>query len=164
MRYVTAIAAFCLVLALNNCGYHLAGHGRGVVPDDVNIVNVTGVDASAHNFLDAWRRYVSDHANGFVVGKDHADAELRLGVFSESFSPVAFDAAGIATTYRLSRSGSLGLWRKGVRIWSSGVISVQGDVYAVGGPTSIEASRTRLRHDLNRQWMSEAWMKLSSGF
>ena len=156
---------FYLALALNSCGYHLAGQGRGVMPADVSIVKVTGVDnESTHNLLKAWRRYVSDHAKGFVVGEDHADVELRLGAISESFNPVSFDASGVAITYRLSRSGSISLWRKDVRIWSSGIISVQGDVYAVGGPTSIEASRTRLRRDLNRQWIREAWMRLSSGF
>jgi len=157
-------AVLCLTLVLGACGYHLAGQGRGTVPEDVGIVNVTGTDPSARSILSAWRRYVSDHAKGFVVGTDHADAELRLGAISESFNPVSFDASGVAIAYRLSRSGSISLWRKNVRIWSSGAISVQGDVYAVGGPTSIEASRTRLRRDLDRQWIREAWLKLSSGF
>jgi len=157
-----AIVAVALVLGA--CGYHLAGQGRGAVPEDVSIVKVTGDDASARNIVTAWRNYVSDHAKGFVVGEDHADAELRLGAISETFKPVSFDAAGVAITYRLSRSGSISLWRKDVRIWSSGAISVQGDVYAVGGPTSIEASRARLRRDLDRQWIREAWLKLTSGF
>ncbi|MDQ6958776.1 MAG: hypothetical protein Q9M24_06650 [Mariprofundaceae bacterium] len=164
MRGIVVAAALCLTLALNGCGYHLAGQGRGVVPEDVSIVNVTGTDASARTILPAWRRYVGDHAKGFVVGADHADAELRLGAISESFNPVSYDVSGVAITYRLSRSGSISLWRKNVRIWSSGAISVQGDVYAVGGPTSIEASRARLRRDLDRQWMREAWLKLVSGF
>jgi len=158
------VIALCLTLVLGACGYHLAGQGRGAVPEDVGIVNVTGTDPSAHGILSAWRRYVSDHARGFVVGTDHADAELRLGAISETFNPVSFDASGVAITYRLSRSGSISLWRKDVRIWSSGAISVQGDVYAVGGPTSIEASRARLSRDLDRQWIREAWLKLSSGF
>jgi outer membrane lipopolysaccharide assembly protein LptE/RlpB len=164
MRRIVVVTSLCLMLALNGCGYHLAGQGRGSVPEDVSIVNVTGADASARSILPAWRNYVSDHAKGFVVGKDHADAELRLGAISESFNPVSYDASGVAITYRLSRSGSISLWRKDVRIWNSGPISVQGDVYAVGGPTSIEASRNRLSKDLDRQWMREAWLKLSSGF
>jgi len=164
MRRIVVASTLCLTLVLGACGYHLAGQGRGAVPEDVSIVNVTGTDASARAILSAWRRYVSDHAKGFVVGADNADAELRLGAISESFNPVSFDASGIAITYRLSRSGSISLWRKGVRIWSSGAISVQGDVYAVGGPTSIDASRARLRRDLDRQWIREAWLKLSSGF
>jgi len=164
MRRIVVLTALCLTLALNACGYHLAGQGRGVMPEDVSIVNVIGTDVSAHDILPAWRRYVSDHARGFMVGEDNADAELRVGAISETFSPVSFDASGVAITYRLSRSGSISLWRKDVRVWSSGAISVQGDVYAVGGPTSIEASRTRLRRDLDRQWIREAWLKLSSGF
>jgi len=164
MRHVAAMAIFCLAFALNNCGYHLAGQGRGVMPEDVSIVKITGVDKSADNLLSAWRRYVGDHARGFIVGKNNADAELRLGAISESFTPASFDASGVAVSYRFSRSGSISLWRKDVRIWSSGTISVQGDVFAVGGPSSIEASKTRLRHDLNRQWIREAWLKLSSGF
>jgi len=164
MRGIVVAAIFCLTFVLNGCGYRLAGQGRGSVPEDVSIVKVTGADASARSILPAWRNYVSDHAKGFVVGKDHADAELRLGAISESFNPVSYDASGVAITYRLSRSGSISLWRKDVRIWSSGTISVQGDVYAVGGPTSIEASRARLRRDLDRQWIREAWLKLASGF
>lgn len=164
MRLLVVAAVLCLTLVLHGCGYHLAGQGRGAVPEDVSIMNVTGTDASARTILSAWRRYVSDHARGFVVGTDNADAELRLGAISESFNPVSFDASGVAITYRLSHSGSISLWRKDVRIWSSGTISVQGDVYAVGGPTSIEASRSRLSRDLGRQWMREAWLKLSSGF
>jgi len=162
MKYLFIV--LCLVLALNNCGYHLAGQGRGSVPDDVSIVNVTGANESTHNLLSAWRRYVSDHARGFIVGEDNADAELRLSAISESFAPASFDASGVAVSYRFSRSGSISLWRKDVRIWSSGTISVQGDVFAVGGPSSIEASKTRLRRDLDRQWIREAWVKLSSGF
>jgi len=159
MRGIVVAATLCFAFALNGCGYHLAGQGRGAVPEDVSIMKVTGTDPSARAILPAWRRYVSDHAKGFVVGEDHADAELRLGAISESFNPVSYDASD-----RLSHSGSISLWRKDVRIWSSGTISVQGDVYAVGGPTSIEASRTRLSRDLDRQWIREAWLKLSSGF
>jgi len=164
MRGAIVATMFCLTLVLSACGYHLAGQGRGAVPEDVHIVHVTGTDESSHSILAAWRRYVSDHAKGFVVGKDNADAELRLGAFNESFNPVTFDASGVAITYRFSRSASISLWRKGVRIWSSGAISVQGDVYAVGGPTSIDASKDRLRRDLDRQWIRKAWLKLSSGF
>lgn len=160
MRYIPLIVCLFLV----SCGYHLAGYGRGVMPADVSILKVTGGGAGA--FLSAWRQYVSDHAQGYVVGEGEgqADAELRMGALSESFNAVSFDASGIAITYRLSRSRSLSLWRKDVQIWSSGPIFVRGDVYAVGGPTSIDASKDRLRRDLDKQWMSEAWMKLSSGF
>jgi len=158
------LAAVCLALALNHCGYHLAGQGRGVMPDDVSIVKIAGTSEVDANLLSAWRRYVSDHARGFVVGEDNADAELRMGAISESFTPASFDASGVAVSYRFSRSGSISLWRKNVRIWSSGSISVQGDVFAVGGPSSIDASKSRLRRDLDRQWIREAWIKLSSGF
>jgi len=160
MRYVSLIVCLFLV----SCGYHLAGYGRGVMPTGVSILKVTGTGASTHAFLSEWRQYVSDHAQGYVVGEDNADAELRLGALSESFSAVSFDASGIGVTYQLLRSRSLSLWRKDVQIWSSGAIFVKGDVYAVGGPTSIEASKDRLRRDLDKRWMSEAWMKLSSGF
>jgi len=157
-------SVICLVFALNSCGYHLAGQGRGAVPKDVRILKVTGVDKSGHGILLAWQRYVSDHAKGFVVGENGADADLRLGAITESFNPTSFNSSGVAIRYRLSLSGSISLWRKGVRIWSSGAISVQGDVYAVGGPTSIEASKARLRRDLDRQWIREAWLDLASGF
>ncbi len=164
MRRMAVVAVSCLTLAFGGCGYHLAGRGRGVMPEDVQIVKVTGVKGSSRGLLPVFRRYVTDHAKGFTVGEKGADAELRMSAISESFAPVTFDASGIAVSYRLSRSGSISLWRKNVRIWGSGSISVQGVVYAVGGPTSIEASKDRLRRDLDRQWIREAWMSLSSGF
>ncbi len=162
IRHALLMLMICTYLV--SCGYHLAGYGRGVIPSDVDILHVTGADAAPHGILSEWRQYVSDHAHGYVVGEGHAVVELRQGGLSESFNEVSFDAAGVGVTYRLSRSRCLSLWRKDVQIWSSGAISVQGDVYAVGGPTSIEASRKRLREDLDKQWMREAWLKLSSGF
>jgi len=162
-RMIRAILS-AMLLTLPACGYHLAGQGRGVVPEDVSILNITGAGESTRVILPAWRQYVTDHARGYTVGEAGADAELRMGSVTESFAPVSFDAAGIAVTYRLSRSAELSLWRKDVRIWNSGVLTVHGDVYAVGGPTSIEASKVRLRQDLDRQWIREAWLKLSSGF
>jgi len=153
------------VLLLSSCGYHLAGQGRGAVPADVSVLSITASDGSAHTLLPAWKRYVRNHAQDYTVGESgQSDAELRLGGFSESFNPVSFGATGVAVTYHLVFSGQLSLWRKDVRLWNSGPITVQGDVYAVGGPSSIEASRARLRRDLNRQWIHEAWLKLSSGF
>ncbi len=163
MKRTVLVAASCLTLILGACGYHLAGRGRGAVPEDVHIVRVTGAKTS-HGLLSAFRRYVSNHADGFTVGKKGASAELRMGTISESFAPVTFNASGVAVSYRLSRSGSISLWRKDVRLWDSGPISAQGVVYAVGGPSSIEASKNRLRRDLDRQWIRKAWMSLSSGF
>ncbi len=160
----TLACLFVVCMFLVSCGYHLAGHGRGVVPEDVHVLDVTGTDVPGDNLVFTWRRYVSDHALNFTVGEAGADAQLRLENVTESFTPITFDVSGVATSYRLVRSARLSLWRKDALIWSSGEISAQGEVYAVGGPASIDASKARLRRDLNRQWVRNAWLKLTSGF
>jgi len=152
------------VLILTACGYHLAGHGRGVIPADVRVLEVSGTTKPGDELLFLWRRYVRSHAVGFTVASSGADAELRLDHVTESFSPVTFDAAGVATSYRMRLAAEISLWRRGKLVWSSGSIAVTGDVFAVGGPASITASRDRLRRDLNRKWIQEAWMRLASGF
>lgn len=165
MLFSTALL-LCAALLLSACGYHLAGHGRGVVPSDVKTVFVSSQGDASKTVALLLRDYIREHADGYTVTTDQqmADAELHLGGISESFTPSAYDANGVATTYSLAISGSLTLLKGGKSIWSSGNIQVQGTVYAVGGPVSIESSRTRMRGDLQQQWVQEAWLRLSSGF
>lgn len=156
----------CTALLLSACWYHLAGYGRGVVPVDVKTVYVFSNDNDAKAIVPLLRDYVREHADGYTVTTDQdvSDAELYLSGVSESFTPSAYDSNGVATTYDLVVSGSLSLLKKGETIWSSGSIQVRGTVYAVGDPVSIEASRTRMRSDLQQQWVQEAWLRLASGF
>ncbi len=148
---------------LASCGYHLAGHGRGAVPEDVRAVAITGADVRLANEL---KRQARSNARDWAVTDDAgaADAELRLGDVREQFVPVGYDANGVAVNYRLTLTGSLSLWRNGKQLWRSGPIAVSDEVYAVGGPASIDASRARVRRDLTRQWLREAWQRLTSGF
>jgi hypothetical protein len=126
---------------------------------------MVGIGKEAEGLLPALRRYIADHAEDYAVADDgHGEAELRLEAVSETFKPVAFDAEGVANTYRLTLTGRISIWRDGGYIWRSGLFSVHEDVFAVGGPASIEASRARMSRDLRRLWVSEAWLKLSSGF
>lgn len=161
-----SLVLLCTVLMLSACGYHLAGYGRGMMPDDVKTVFIFGKGDATKAVVPLLRDYVRDHADGYTVTTDQgvADAELYLGDMSESFAPSAYDAQGVATTYNLTVSGSLSLLREGKTIWTSGSIQVQGTVYAVGGPVSIESSRTRMRSDLQQQWVQEAWLRFASGF
>ncbi|HKJ83435.1 MAG TPA: LPS assembly lipoprotein LptE [Mariprofundaceae bacterium] len=157
---------FCTLLVLSGCGYHLAGQGRGMMPADVKTIFVSGSGDAAKQTVPLMRNYVRDHADGYTVTKeqDLADAELHIGDMTESFTPSAFDTQGVVTTYTLTLSGSLSLLKGGESIWSSGSIRQTGTVYAVGGPAGIESNRARMREDLQRQWVQEAWVRLASGF
>jgi len=95
---------------------------------------------------------------------EKAHANLLVTIFPLGFNPSAYDAAGVATQYRMVYSGSLSLERGSGAIWQSGVMQRQGDVYVTGGPTSIEASRQRLLDDLREQWLQDALGRLRSGF
>ncbi len=153
------------LMFLSSCGYHLADQSGGAIPEDVHSLAIIAVGEAAKPMVQVMHRYLIGKEKQYdVVQIAGADAELRLGRFAESFSPVGFDAAGIAIAYNSFLSGELSLWRAGKRLWSSGMIQVQGDVFAEGGPASIDASRERARDDLRRQWVREAWQRLSSGF
>ena len=154
-----------LSLLVSSCGYHLAGQGRGVVPDDVRSIAVIAIGEQARELLPAMQRLVRDRKEDFSLAEaDASDAQLHLEGVNETFSPIAFDASGVAVTYQLTLSGSLSLWQKGEKIWDSGAVSVNGDVFVVGDPASTEALRKRLKQDLQKQWVRNAWRALSSGF
>jgi len=160
------LAVLSLCLLLSACGYHLMGMGRGVVPADVQVVR--NVDAgNGDQFVRQWIAYVRDHASYNVVGAEsdqQVDAELHVSKLTESLAPITFDASGIVTVDRLTLSGEISLWRDSERIWNSGTISAYEDVDVSGGPTAIESAKTRIRSDVETQWMRQAWLKLSSGF
>jgi len=154
-----------LSLLVSSCGYHLAGQGRGAVPEDVHSIAVIAAGEQARELLPAMQRLVRDKEDNFTLAEaDESDAQLNLEGVSEAFNPIAFDASGVAVTYRLTLSGSLSLWQKGEKIWESGAISTDGDVFVVGDPASTEALRKRLKQDLQKQWVRDAWRALSSGF
>lgn len=155
--------AFLTAVFLVSCGYHLAGQSAGAIPKDVHSLAIVAEGEDAQPMIPVFHRHLLIKGRGYQV-VEHADAELRIGRVRESFRPVAFDVTGIAIAYNYILSGELTLWRAGKRVWSSGLIQVQGDVFAEGGPVSIEASRERVTEDLRKQWAREAWSRLSSGF
>ena len=156
------LMAVCLVLAA--CGYHLAGQGRGVIPADVHALSVVATSNSSRSMLALIKRSLAERSDRYVlVDPGEGDAELHIDGIQEQFVPISFNASGVDTVYRLSINGSLSLWRKGERIWSSGAISVNEDIYAVADPTSIEATRRRIRRDLMRKWLREALLRLYGG-
>jgi len=108
-----------------------------------------------------------DNASYSVIGgasDKQADAELHVSQLSESLASITFDASGIATVDRMTLSGEMSLWRDDAQIWRSDSITAYEDVDVSGGPTTIESAKTRIRSDLETQWMRQAWLKLSSGF
>lgn len=157
--------AIFLSLLVSSCGYHLAGQGRGSIPEDVNELALIAVGDAAQEILPVMRnQLLSNSLDIAPVVAGESDAEFRLDDVSEDFSPVSFDASGVAVTYRLSLSGRVSLWRGGNIIWESSSIHKQGDVYVVGDPASTEALKKRLKKDLQKQWVREAWRALTSGF
>jgi len=162
MRLLTV--SLCLMLSA--CGYQLMGMGRGVVPADVQVVRVIGA-GDDERFISSLMAYMRDNASYSVIGgasDKQADAELHVSQLSESLASITFDASGIATVDRMTLSGEMSLWRDDAQIWRSDSITAYEDVDVSGGPTTIESAKTRIRSDLETQWMRQAWLKLSSGF
>ncbi|MDX8376861.1 MAG: hypothetical protein R8L53_02430 [Mariprofundales bacterium] len=153
------------ILFITGCGYKLAGQGQGVVPEDVHIVAIYApAAASLANML----RHHAGHKRGYVIvidaDSDTADAEFHISGMNETFLPSSYDASGIAQSYNLTLTASISLWRDGLQIWNGGNINVREDVYAIGDPSSIQAARQRISNDLQQEWASEAWLRISSGF
>ncbi len=157
-----------LVLSLGGCGYHLVGHGDedGAIPSDVKAISLVGNAES--RLLSQLRQRLQSDRYAIIDAKESEDeathAMLHINISPLTFTPSAYDVAGIATQYVMVFTGSLMLVHEGKTIWQSGAISRRGDVFVAGGPTSIEASRERLLKDLHKQWLSDAVGRIRSGF
>jgi len=165
------VFAAALFLLLTSCGYHLVGSGggAGAIPADVQTVAIIGnADAPVLSMLR--QRLSSEHyrlidgLEGAAIADMTHHALLHVQISPLAFVPSAYDVAGIATQYQMIFAGTLMLEQDGKTLWQSGPIQRQGDVYVTGGPTSIDASRTRLLNDLQQQWVSDAVGRISSGF
>jgi outer membrane lipopolysaccharide assembly protein LptE/RlpB len=158
-----------VLMLLTSCGYHLVGHGdgMGVIPADVRTLSIVG-SGESQQMLAPLRQRLNSESFSLIEHGDSTDEEhhatLRLHVAPVAFNPSAYDAAGVAIQYRMVISGSLQVERMGEIIWQSGTIQRLGDVFVVGDPTSIEASRERLLRDLRKQWLQDAMGRLRSGF
>jgi len=160
------LAVLFLMLLPGGCGYHLAGGPPAALPQDVQSLIIIQVGDEAGEVSGEIRRELQLRAAHvrLVQPGDDARAELRIGPLTSTYRPVAYDAEGIATAFKAALSGGIGLWRDGVSIWSAGEISMQEDVFAVGGPASIEASKTRVLESLRSRWSEEAMQRFISGF
>jgi len=161
-------AVMVALLLLSSCGYHLVGHGggAGAIPADVHTVTITG-NAEAQ-LLSMLRQRLTSERYQLIDSAPGADtahhALLHVRIDPLAFVPSAYDLSGVATQYRMIFTGSLMLEQDGKTLWQSGPIQRQGDVYVSGGPASIDASRTRLLSDLQKQWVSDAVGRVHSGF
>jgi len=140
------------------------GQGRGVIPDDVQRVSLQATSAGSLTMHQKLLRYFEARSHDYRWVESDGQAQMQFVSFKENFVAVAFDVSGIATSYRLTLTGSLELWYHDKILWRSGHIQVQDDVFVLGGPASVDASRQRVRETLERQWLIEAWLRVSSGF
>ncbi len=170
MRQLLLSCLMATALLLSGCGYHLVGHGDGIatIPSDVKTVSLIvrgSADPQVRSMLNQQLtsdQYILIEPQDVIDQEGHAN--LHVNVSPLGFYPSAYDAAGVATQYRMVFSGSLTIMRGDKAIWQSGLVQRQGDVYVTGGPTSIEASRERLLEDLRKQWIQDALGRLRSGF
>jgi|GEM_PF-1455273 len=160
--FVLSVVSSSLLLA--GCGYRLAGQGTATIPADTPRLGVVSNDPIGETLLPALREQLLQPGREVVLGSEGSETVLRIDPFREDFQAVAYDAAGLASQYRLHLSSRLILVRQGKQLWSSGLIAMQGDVYEVSDPVTTEAAREKLRQDLSRMWMREALARLNSGF
>jgi len=161
-------APILTLLLLTSCGYHLLGHGGGPgsVPADVHTVTIIG-NADTRVLSMLRQSLSSEHyqlVDGGVVTNMAHHALLDVRISPLSFAPSAYDVLGVATQYKMILTGTLTLEQHGKTLWQSGPIQERGNVYVNGGPASIDASRARLLHNLEKQWVSDAVGRLRSGF
>ncbi|MDQ6993021.1 MAG: adenosylmethionine-8-amino-7-oxononanoate aminotransferase [Mariprofundus sp.] len=157
-----------VLLMLSSCGYHLVGQGgASAIPAEVHSLSIVGnADASLVALLRP-RLTSTDYQllnEADSVLDLHHHALLHLQMSGLDFRPSAYDLSGIASQYRMVVAGRLMLEMDGKTLWQSGSLQRQGDIYVTGGPASIEASRSRLLRDLQKQWVSDAIGRLRSGF
>jgi len=156
------------MLGLSACGYHLVGQGggSGVIPDDASqvVVMATG---NAGKLLPVFRKKLMQSSDiPLVSEKDATDdaVVIRIENIAETITASAFDTSGIANQYKVSISASLRVLESGKELWTSGVISVSGDVFASAGAVAIEAQKERVLQSLRDQWVQKALDRLHSGF
>ncbi|MDQ6963181.1 MAG: hypothetical protein Q9M28_11765 [Mariprofundaceae bacterium] len=153
-----------MILLCSACSYHIVGQDRGVIPNEAHTVSLHATSANTQAMQAKLLAYFQERSHGYQWQQEDGQAQMQFLSFAEQFVPVAYDAAGIATSYRLSLSGSLELWHDEKEIWRSGSIAVYDDVFVLGGPASVDASRKAIREELERQWMIEVWLRIASGF
>jgi len=163
------ICTLFIVLLLSSCGYHLVGQGdSSVIPDGVQSAWLeTGSSAQEQalrlELAALWQE--NEHLpvlDDVKPSKTHIT--VRLEQVREVFSPIGFDASGLAVQYRLSISATLRIYQNNSLIWQAHSILVSADVFAGDDPSVIESERARLTKQLQTSWARAALARLQSGF
>jgi len=167
MRWFTGAAC---ALILSACGYHLVGQGgtSDVVPNDAVAVQVQMLSGDDARLLAvAEKSLVQRMALPLLKqGDETTDAVLHVYMehVQETMNATSFDASGVANQYRLTISGKMRVLYQDKERWQSGVVAVQGDVFATGGAVVIEAQRESVAKSLRRQWIQQVLQSMYSGF
>jgi len=166
MRFTLNLA---LLLLLTSCGYHLVGQGESnVIPSDVQTAWLESGKSSKGQGL-RMELEVLWQGNKHLPALDHVKPNkthvvVRIEQASETFTPIGFDAAGLAVQYRLSISATLRMYQASSLIWQANNILVSADVFAGDDPSVIESERARLTKQLQTSWARAALARLQSGF
>ena len=166
MRWLLAFG----LLLLGGCGYHLVGQGvSGVVPEGVTSASLHAnstplAEALLLEFKALWQgnTHLPKLQDTRESGASHI--VVRIEQSSETFSPIGFDASGLAVQYRLSITAALRMYRQHTLIWQAESVLVSARVFAGDDPSVVEAERVRLRRQLTRRWARQAMARLQSGF
>jgi|UPI00037AB0C6 outer membrane lipopolysaccharide assembly protein LptE/RlpB len=153
------------LLLLAACGYHLVGQGdgAGLIQKD-EVVYAQADSAVAQTLRDDLAQELE--RRGYSISDDAGVAAVALHIrqASEQLNPSAYDASGLAVQYRLILRADAVLWRNNEEIWRADAITVEGDVFASGGPSDIDAQRASVSQQLHKAWVRRAMAQLQSGF
>ncbi|MDQ6953566.1 MAG: hypothetical protein Q9M15_08570 [Mariprofundaceae bacterium] len=166
MRWLTGAAC---ALILSACGYHLVGQGgiSNVVPKDAVALQVQILSGDDALLAVAEKSLVQRMALPLFKKNDESkDAVLHIYIehAQESMRATSFDGSGVANQYRLTISGRMRVLYQDKERWQSGVVAVQGDVFATGGAVVIEAQRESVAKSLRTQWIQQVLQRMYSGF
>jgi len=173
MVYVRLWLLLLLGLMPSACGYHLVGQGdSSVVPDGVETAALSATtDATGKALLAEFQHVWVQHdelpsLQAAKASPKHVN--VRIEQAKNTFTPVAFDAAGLAIQYRLTISAVLNMYQENALIWSSGSVvvgaNVFGDSATANNPSVVEAERETLTEQLHLRWANETMTRFKSGF
>ena len=156
-----------LCLFLSSCGYHLVGQGGNsdviAAGSEVYLLSTGENDTS---WLLAIRETLNQRYHIVDEPQQASTQVYRIRILhpSEQLIPVAYDASGIAVQYQLRLAAAVLIQQQGKDIWSSGVITVSGDVFAAGDPADILSQQNKLVTDLRESWAASVRTRMRSGF
>jgi len=167
MRWLTGAAC---ALILSACGYHLVGQGgtSDVVPKDAVVLQVQMLSGDDARLLAVAEKSLVQRMALPLLKQTDDSTEAVLNVYieaaNESMVATSFDSAGVANQYRLTISGNMRVLYQDKERWQSGVITVQGDVFAAGDAVAIEAQRESVAKSLRKAWVQKVLQRMYSGF